>query len=258
MRRMTSVAYRLLGLIVFAALVAAWWLGSRNSANPFYPPLRVIIQHFHDNWLFSRVPGDLAPSMARLAVGYSLGVVVGAGLGMLIGVRPRLRHAVTPVIDFMRSLPPTALIPTVIVIVGIGSTGKVWLIGLACVWPVLLNTITAVANLDTTWWQTARAYRIRGWRYLYRVQLPGALPQILAGARTSLAIALIMVVVTEMVGSIDGIGHFVIQAQRTFALADMWSGVVLIGLIGFAVNALFVAVQRRLLRSQGPRGATRS
>ncbi|MQY11761.1 hypothetical protein SRB5_18800 [Streptomyces sp. RB5] len=258
MRRLTSVAHRLLGLLVFAVLVAAWWLGSQNSLNPFYPPLEVITQHFRDNWLFERVPGDLVPSMWRLAVGYLIGVAAGAGLGMLIGVRPRLRRAVTPVIDFMRSLPPTALIPTAIVVIGIGSSGKVGLIALACVWPVLLNTVTAVANLDVIWSQTAKAYRISGWRYLRRVQLPGALPQILAGARAALAVALIMVVVTEMVGSTEGIGHFVIQAQRTFALADMWSGVLLIGLIGFAINALFVAVQRGLLRSHGPRGTTRS
>lgn len=253
-----KLVYRLVGPIVFVALVTLWWFASAGSTDPFFPPLHDIVDRFREVWLFSHVGSDLWPSMWRMAVGYLVGVVVAVVAGLFIGVHSRVRDALIPFIDFMRSLPSTALIPMMIVLIGIGSGGKVTLIALGCVWPVLLNTISAAANLEVLWLQTAQAYGIRGWRYVVKVLVPGTTPQILAGARTSLAIALIMVVVTEMIGSVNGLGHFVIQAQRTFAIGDMWAGVVLIGLIGFVLNAFFERFERWVMRPYGPRGVSGS
>ncbi|MEV1290629.1 ABC transporter permease subunit [Pseudonocardia sp. NPDC049635] len=122
---------------------------------------------------------------------------------------------------------------------------KVALIAFVCFWPILLNTVDGVAGVDPTLQETARSYRIPRGEYLRRVVLPSASPQIFAGARVSLSIAVIMMVVSEMVASTEGIGYFVLQSQRTYAITEMWSGIALLALLGYALNGLFLLVERR-------------
>jgi ABC-type nitrate/sulfonate/bicarbonate transport system permease component len=111
-----------------------------------------------------------------------------------------------------------------------------------------LNTIDGVAGVEPTLRETAEVYGI-GWRdRVLRIILPAAAPQIFAGMRTSLSLALILMVISEMVASTNGIGYFVLQSQRSFAIAEMWSGILLLGILGYVLNALFVVVERRVLR----------
>jgi ABC-type nitrate/sulfonate/bicarbonate transport system permease component len=116
------------------------------------------------------------------------------------------------------------------------------------VWPVLLNAIDGVRGIDPTLRETARVYRIPPLQTLLSVVLPAASPRIFAGMRTALSLALILMVISEMEASTNGIGFFILQSQRSFAIPDMWSGMLLLGLIGFAFNAGFVEVERRVLR----------
>ena len=122
-----------------------------------------------------------------------------------------------------------------------------FLIAFVCVWPVLLNTIDGVTGIDPTLRETARVYGVSGRDRLLRIVLPAASPQIFAGMRTSLSLALILMVISEMVASTNGIGFFVLQSQRSFAIPEMWSGILLLGLLGYALNLIFVLVERRVL-----------
>jgi ABC-type nitrate/sulfonate/bicarbonate transport system permease component len=116
-----------------------------------------------------------------------------------------------------------------------------------CLWPVLLNTIDGVTGIDPTLRDTARVYGVKGPGLLRRIVLPAASPQIFAGMRTSLSLALILMVISEMVASTNGIGFFVLQSQRSFAIPEMWSGILLLGLLGYLLNVVFVLVERRVL-----------
>jgi ABC-type nitrate/sulfonate/bicarbonate transport system permease component len=111
-----------------------------------------------------------------------------------------------------------------------------------------LNTIDGVAGVDLTLTDTARAYGIRGLQRLRRVVLPWASPQIFAGMRTALSLALIVMVVSEMVASTNGVGYFVVQSQRSFAIPEMWSGIIMLGLLGYGLNLVFGLVEHRILR----------
>jgi ABC-type nitrate/sulfonate/bicarbonate transport system permease component len=135
-----------------------------------------------------------------------------------------------------------------LLVFGIGDTAKVFLIVLGCVWPILLGTIDGVSGIDPVTGDTARAYGIAGPRRLFGITLPAASPQIVAGMRTSLSLAVILMVVSEMVGSTDGVGHFIVEAQRSFAITDMWSGILLLALIGYVLNLAFELGERRVLR----------
>src|SRR5690606_2298393 len=130
------------------------------------------------------------------------------------------------------------------------------IIGFGAVWPILLNTADGVASVEPLQRDTARAYRIGFGDQLLRIILPAAAPKIFAGLRISLSIAVILMVISEMVATVDGVGFALVQAQRSFRTLDVWAAILVLGIIGFALNAALTAVEGRALRWH--RGAMRT
>ena len=225
-----------------------WGVWSSGSDTYYFPPLTDILDTFAETWVFERVGSDVVPSLVRLGLGYTIACTVAVAAGLALGLSPRLRRATDPMVQFLRSIPPPALLPFGILVLGVGTSMKVFIIAFVCLWPVLLNTIDGVAGVDPTLRETARVYGIGRRDRLLRVTLPAAAPQIFAGMRTSLSLALILMVISEMVASTNGIGYFVLQSQRSFAIPEMWSGILLLGILGYVLNAVFLLVERRVLR----------
>lgn len=252
------IAYTLEFLIP-AALVAWWWVASADSQSFYFPPLGEIAEAFRENWLFARVPGDLLPSMLRLLAGYGLAVILGVGLGVFLGLSPALAGMASAVLDFLRSMPSVALIPFAILVFGVGAGMKVFVIAFGALWPILLNTIDGVRGVERQLQEMARSFRIGKWDRVWMIILPAASPQIFTGMRASLAISVIMMVISEMLASTDGVGFSVLQAQRSFAIKEMWAGIILLGLVGYFLNLAFVAVEHRVLHwHRGMRSRTGS
>jgi ABC-type nitrate/sulfonate/bicarbonate transport system permease component len=237
-----------LEVAVPVALLVLWGVLSAGSETYYFPPLTDILRAFSDTWLFERVGSDVVPSLVRLGLGYGIACVVGVAAGLALGLSPPLRRAADPVVQFLRAIPPPALLPFGILVMGVGTSMKVFIIAFVCVWPVLLNTIDGVGGVEPTLRETSRVYGVPRRDAILRVMLPAASPQIAAGMRTSLSLALILMVISEMVASTNGIGYFVLQSQRSFAITEMWSGILLLGILGYALNAVFVLVERRVLR----------
>ena len=245
MRRHLPIA---LEIAVPIALLVLWGVVSASGDTFYLPPLTDILQKFQELWLFDRVGSDVVPSLLRLFLGYLIACAVAVAIGIPLGLNPLLRRATSPIVEFLRAIPPPALLPFAIVVLGVGNAGKVFLIAFVCVWPVLLNTIDGVTGIDPTLRETARSYGVSGRERLTRIVLPAASPQIFAGMRTSLSLALILMVISEMVASTNGIGYFVLESQRSFAITEMWSGILLLGILGYLLNAVFMIVERRVLR----------
>jgi ABC-type nitrate/sulfonate/bicarbonate transport system permease component len=231
---------------VLALLI--WGIASSGSDTYYFPPLTDILETFADTWLFERVGSDVVPSLLRMGAGYAIAVVVAISAGLLLGMSRRARRAAAPIVEFLRAIPPPALLPFAILVIGVGNSMKVFIIAFVCIWPILLNTIDGVTGVDPTLRDTTRVYGIDGGDRVLRVMLPAAAPQIFAGMRTSLSLALILMVISEMVASTNGIGYFVLQSQRTFAIPEMWSGILLLGILGYTLNGIFVLIERRVLR----------
>ena len=234
--------------VVPVAILLAWAAWSAGAGNFFFPPLADILVRFRENWVFTRMPADVAPSLERMLLGYALASAAGIGGGLLIGLSPVLRQAARPLTEFLRAIPPPVLIPFAILVFGIGPQFKVFVIAVGCVWPVLLNTVDGVRSIDPTLLDTARSFRVSRLDRLRGVILPAASPQVFAGLRNALSLALILMVISEMEASTNGIGFFILQAQRSFAIPDMWSGILLLGVLGYVLNVGFVELERRLLR----------
>jgi ABC-type nitrate/sulfonate/bicarbonate transport system permease component len=168
-------------------------------------------------------------------------------IGVFVGRVWWLRSLTEPVFEFFRALPPPVLVPILMVLIGANDQMKVAVIVSGAIWPVLLNTVEGVRNVDPTLRDTCDTYgihRLAQYRYLV---LPSAGPQIMAGVRQALSIGLILMVISEMFASSSGIGFTIVQFQRSFAVPAMWSGIVLLGLIGVLMSLLFQFTERRVL-----------
>lgn len=238
-------ALLVLGLPV--VLVLAWWLATAGSTSFFWPPLSTILGTFGETWFEGRIVDDVLPSLVRLFIGYSLALAIGIGLGVAVGSSAALRAVLEPVLEFFRAIPPPVLVPILILFAGIGDGMKVLVIISGCVWPVLLNTIEGVRGLDEVLRDTAACYRLRRRSRLLHLVLRGASPQIAAGARQALSIGIILMVISEMFAASNGLGFTIIQFQRSFAIPQMWSGIILLGLIGVALALVFRLIESRVL-----------
>lgn len=238
-----------LGLPV--VLVTLWWVTSSGSENFYFPPLRTIVATFPETWLAggteSRLVSDVLPSLARLAAGYSAAAVAGIGTGLLIGRFRSLRAVVEPVLEIFRAIPPPVMVPLLVALAGIDDAMKILVIVFGCVWPILLNTVDGVRAVDPVMVDACRVYGVRGVARVRALTLPAASPQIMAGLRQALSIGIILMVISEMFAASNGIGFTVVQFQRTFALPQMWTGILVLGLLGVALSLLFRAAERRVL-----------
>lgn len=230
------------------ALFAAWWFASADSSSLYFVSLSSILDAFKTQWLSSSAAVHIESSMTNLAIGYAIAIVLGIGIGVALGLVRPLGEALSPILEFLRSIPGVALLPLGLLILGIGSDMKVALIAYGAIWPILLNTVDGVRSIAATVTDLSHSYRLPPRIRLTHIVLPSASPQIVAGMRMSLSIAITVIVFSEMVGSTEGIGYSILQAQRNFAIPEMWAGMLLLGIIGYLLNIAFRGVEYRVLR----------
>ena len=243
-----------ISLIVPVVVLVLWWVLSADSTSAFYPPLQTIWESFKDTWLFSHVGSDVVPSFIRFGLGYALAVLLGVFFGVLFGRLRLLDMAFQPSVQFARSIPATGLVPVSITLMGIGNAPKIWLIGFVCMFPILLNTIDGVTSIGAARAQTAQVFRIPARDVLFHIVLPGASPKIFAGMRTSLSLSLILMIISELQKSENGLGYLLVQSQRNFDYASFWSVLVALVILGVIFNLVFLFIERRVLAWH--RGAT--
>ena len=237
------------GPLFVLLLLGAWELLSQlKLVNVvLFPPFTTVLSRFFALWADGTFPTNLAPTLRRMLVGYAAAAALGIALGTLMGYRRGIYERLEPVLEFLRPLPPVAVIPAFVLFLGIGDEMKVAVVIFGCFWPILLNTTDGVRGVHPTLIEVARMYQFGTARTLRSVVLPAAMPQIMAGLRTSLAIALIIALVSEMIGSTQGLGFFIVLAQRGFRMADMYAGIILLALLGYLLNRGFLALESRLM-----------
>jgi ABC-type nitrate/sulfonate/bicarbonate transport system permease component len=245
-------------LAVPVAILFAWQAWTAHAKNPEFPRLSTILREFQELWLFAQFNEHVVPSLERIGLGFGIAVVAGVALGLPIGMSRLTRRLAMPHIEYWRAMPPPALLPISIVLLkDIGNRQKIAFIAFFCLFPVLLNTIDGVRGIDPTLVDTARSYGIPWHERIRRLVLPAALPQIVAGMRTSLSLAVIMMVLAEYFSSTSGVGYVLLISKNTLQLGPMWAAILLIGLLGYGLNLLFLLAERRILAwHRGWRAAT--
>jgi len=264
-----SAALRFLQLVAIrfglgVCLIAIWQYFAMHAGSVFFPPPTVIATRAAELWfsgpasrlfLGDEVFHDILPSLFRLLAGWGLAVSFGIALGTAIGRSRNISELLDPSLQFLRAIPGPALVPVFILLLGTESTMRIVLIAFGSVWPVLLNTIEGTRTVDPIQLDTASAFKLPRGARLIRVILPAAMPKIFAGIRVSLSLAVILMVVSELIASTNGIGYRILNSQIMFLLTDMWCGIVLLAIIGFTLNVLFLKVEARVLDwHRGARG----
>ncbi|MET3392841.1 ABC-type nitrate/sulfonate/bicarbonate transport system permease component [Variovorax sp. 1140] len=253
--------YRVGSLGVLLALVALWWIASNAGwvSRVFLPTPQATFASLLEGLNLSgsgngsgELLGFTRATVGRMIEGWLLASLFGVLLGAAIGVSPSVRAWVQPTLEFIRPLPASALLPLAISIFGLNPGMVLFVVAFGAMWPVLLATVHGFAAVEPRLSEVARCLQMSRAAYIWKMGLPNAMPDILAGMRLALTIALIVAVVGEMIASQSGLGQAILLAARAFRASDLFAGIVLLGLIGFASNALLAFAERRLLRWQLP------
>src|SRR5882724_13104216 len=244
---------RLNGVLFLGALLAAWEIVAQAQwINPLIvPPLSRILRIFWEQVSSGQIPAQILVSMKRAAAGYFLAATVFIPLGIFMGLSQRIYSLFEVIVEMLRPVPPPVLIPLAMLFFGLEDKMKIFVIFFSCAWPILLNTLDGVRNIDRVLLHTARTFGLPQRKIIWQVILPASSPQIMTGLRVSLPIMLILVVISEMVGSTDGIGYFILDSQRRFRVPQMYAGMLALAILGYALNQIFNLLQRALLPWHG-------
>jgi ABC-type nitrate/sulfonate/bicarbonate transport system permease component len=240
---------RLSGVVLVIALLLLWeasvQFGLVQSMN--WPAFSAVMSALYAGLASGELERVIGATLWVMARGY----VIGCGLGIVIGFaialwRP-VRLTVEPTIDILRTIPATAIIPPLIFVFGLGDPLKLFSIAFAVIFPVALNAISGVASIEPLYLQVARTFGTSRARTLYRVVFPASLPFIMAGLRTSLGLALIVTVVSEMIAGSGGIGYYLLQMQFALRTAEMYAAIILLTAVAYVLNRLFVMWEGRVI-----------
>ncbi|MEU2452599.1 ABC transporter permease [Streptomyces sp. NPDC012765] len=244
-RRLRALAVRSAALV---ALLALWETAPRLGLvdATFLPPVSEVATAWWELLGNGQLGQHTRASLARSFGGFGIAVAVAVPLGLLIGWYRPVAALLGPLLEVFRNTAALALLPVFVLLLGIGETSKVSIVVYACVWPVLLNTISAVGNADPTLVRLARSMDLSTPRLFQKVILPSSVPAIFTGIRLAGAVSILVLVAAEMIGAKAGLGYLINASQYNFAIPQMYAGIITISAIGVAFNQLLVTVERRL------------
>jgi ABC-type nitrate/sulfonate/bicarbonate transport system permease component len=240
---------RLLGVgfifLLLAMLELFYATGHGNRA--LSPPPTRIAARLVEIVLSGSFIQPLAQTLSLLVLAYAIACPLAIATGVLMGRLQPVHDLLEPLMEMLRPLPKVALLPPLMLLLGLDIAFKVTIVALGVFFPVVVNTIQGARGVDRTLVDCARTFGRGSGALLWRVILPAAAPMILAGMRVGLGLALILVVLAEMLAGTGGLGYLIVDMQRSFRIVDMYAWLVLLALLGYALNAVFVALERRFV-----------
>ena len=240
--------HRLWGFVLIAALLVLWEVSARlwvSSTN--WPPISQVLVAAKDGFASGELPRVFLSSLGRMAMGFVAGSLLGVVVGLFMGRVRLVNAALDMLVEFVRPVPIPAIVPPLILLLGIDTSMKVFIVAFAVFFPVLVNTVAGVRSVDRTALDVARTFQVPAGRTLLRVVLPASMPFILVGLRTSLALALIVTVVAEMIAGSEGIGYHLMTMQFAMRAGDMYAAILLLAIVGYVLNFAMVRAERRVL-----------
>ncbi|RWB05185.1 ABC transporter permease [Mesorhizobium sp.] len=239
---------------ILIAFLAIWQVSSSagwvNAA--VLPPVDTIVSALWNGLAGGTLLGDIAISLQRAGLAFAAAVAVAIPLGLFMGQVRAVETALDPILQVFRQTSALALYPVFILLLGLGEASKVFVIFWATLFPLLLNTISGVKQVDPKLLEMARVYGATRLTTFRRVVLPGAVPSIFVGLRLSATTALLLLIASEMIGANKGIGFQVMNAQYNFQIPLMFAAIVILAGLGLTANQALVSLQRRLCRWSNP------
>ena len=240
---------RRLGVWLIVALLLLWEASARLGwvVSDNWPPASAVLIAAARALGGGDLLTALGGTLYRMAVGFALGSLAGVILGVMLATSSLLRLTLAPLLEILRPLPVPALIPPLVLFLGLDDPMKISLVALTAFFPVLVNTIEGAMSVEPTYRAVAATFGVSRLATIAHVLLPATLPFIFAGMRTGLGLAFVVAVVGEMIAGAQGIGYFIVSTQYAMRPAEMFASLFLLALTGYVLNACFLAIEARLL-----------
>ena len=241
-------------LMVAAGFVALWQVvADHRLVSPVFLPgpdraWSALVRGLSHGALAANLLG----TVQRMILGWLIASLAGVVLGAGIGTSRTLRVYLAPLLEFLRPLPASATIPVAIAVLGLSDRMVLAVVAFGSLWPVLLATVHGFSSVEPRLYEVARSLQMSRLATILRIALPSASPDILAGMRLGLTVALILSVVCEMLAARQGLGNWILLAARSFRAPDLYAGVILLGALGYASSVLLVKIEEHLLSWRTP------
>lgn len=246
-QRWLSLEPFLSGLIVLAALVAWEWLArSGHISSLFFPPPTQILRTFAETIANGKLLANLQATLGRLALGLVLGCLPGLILGLIMGWSPRMRGVVDPIIAGLHPIPKIAVFPLILVIFGIGEASKIGTIAIAAFFPMLINSMAGVRQINQVYFEVASNYGASLWKTFTRVIVPGSLPLALTGARLAFNVALVIAIAVELLAAKQGLGVMIWFSWQTLRIEELYASLIAAAALGIGANFALQRLSARL------------
>jgi|SRR4051794_4894235 len=235
---------------VIILLLVLWEVAPRVGLVDltFFPPFSKVVE----GWWGLIISGDLyahfQASILRSLIGFGLAILIGIPLGLIIGWYPLANELLNPVLELFRNTAALALLPVFILLLGIGETSKISIVLFACVFPILLNTINAVRNVDPLLIKSAKSMGLSSAKLFYKVIFPASIPTIFTGIRMGGTASILVLIAAEMVGAKEGLGYLISYTQMNFQIPQMYAGIITISVLGLILNYILVSIERKFSR----------
>jgi NitT/TauT family transport system permease protein len=237
---------RLLPLLVLVIAVAVWYGLSLLHVFPqsVFPSPVAVAKGLGEEVRSGRLTDDLVASLFRVTTGFIIAVALGVPTGLWLGHHVRSRFALLPAINFFRNLSPLAWIPFAILWFGIGDLPAIFLIFMACFFPIVVATVSAVSSIPSIYFRVARDYNFSGLELLTKVTLPAIAPQVITSLRVTAGLAWLVVVAAEMIAGSNGLGFAIWDARNGLRMDLLVAGMIVIGVIGMVIDRVLMRLTK--------------
>ncbi|QDM18074.1 ABC transporter permease [Tardiphaga sp. vice352] len=240
------------GLLPLIVGLVAWQL-LQTGNSPYFPPPSAWWKGMVQIASGGKLLGASIATIETIVVGLALSIVAGATIGVVIGISPRISRALGPLLEFCRAMPPPAIVPLAILFLGYDERMKLTIVAVSAMWPILLNTSSAVQHIHPILLDVSTSFRLSLLERVRLIVIPSVIPAILLGIRIALPLTIVLTLLVEILTSIEGIGALMIAAQRNFQSGQVYGLLVLVGLFGFVLNNAFSIAQAAILQRWPPR-----
>lgn len=243
----------LINVLSIGCLILIWYAVVAAHLVPvaFVPSPVAAYDSLASGFMTGTLFAETLNTVFAMLVGWLACSVLGVILGSIIGIWPLARQSIGPVLEIFRPMPPAAVIPLAIAILGLTQGMSLSVVIFGAIWPALLATVHGFSSIEPRLREVGRALDMSMLSFIWKIALPNATPDIIAGMRLSMVVSLVLVVITDMITGRNGLGSLVVLASRTFDMAGLFGGLILLSLVGFVSNAAIQAVERRVLRYKG-------
>ncbi len=236
-----------LSLAIITSLICGWEVLARARAIYIMPPFSSIMVSLGDLLISGQLTPHIIASLTRSFFGYSMAAVLAIFTGVLVGWSRKTYRVMEPTIELLRAVPAIALIPLAILWFGIGEEPKIFIIFIACFWPIFVNTYYGVSGVDDCLIKSARSMNAKESDVVFKVAVPSASPYIFSGLRISLGMSFVLLVASEMIAGNQGLGFLILYYEETFHISQMYAVIILISLLAFMSIKVLLKLEDHLI-----------